>query len=176
MKNTFFLTEKVKAKTWEYVVAVFSGMMILGSLILLIDPESRESEEISPASYAVMLLFFAGVMAVFIIRTVIRSKAKDASSRLAHFRQNEVPFDTFQKSCRLQIKTLDRLVARGYLQNVSVDFSSNKVILALPASAVEHIEFVIVECPSCGASNKVQKGKTGKCEFCDRLLFGSDKI
>ncbi len=172
MKNTFFLTDKVKTKTWEYVVAVFSGMMILGSLILIVDPESRENEEISPASYAVMLGFFICVLAVFIFRIYIRSKAKDVSFKLAHFRQNEVPFDIFLKSCRFPLKTLDRLTAKGYLQNVAVDYSSNKVLLALPAEAVEHIEYVIVECPSCGASNKVQKGKTGKCEFCDRPLSG----
>lgn len=71
------------------------------------------------------------------------------------------------------VQKLQRLIEKGYLQNVRLDLAANGVVLSAPNRHVEENRYIEMECPSCGAKNTVLRGRIGRCAFCDQPLLGN---
>lgn len=76
-----------------------------------------------------------------------------------------------QMQIRRLVPQLKRLIDGGYLQNVHIDFSQNALVFATGNRAVEGEAYVLIECPNCGAQNKLRQGRTGRCSFCEGELI-----
>ncbi len=68
------------------------------------------------------------------------------------------------------VDALRGLIRGGYLCNCSVDLEQNVVLLYGPGLQRDEAAFAAVECPSCGATSRVQKGRANRCEFCGTAL------
>ncbi len=76
------------------------------------------------------------------------------------------------------------MINKGYFVDAYIDSDRNHLVFAQDNDAVAQQEnnteqqifssaaFVAVACPGCGATNKVQKGTVGECEFCGNSLTG----
>jgi|LSQX01.1.fsa_nt_gb ribosomal protein S27E len=81
-------------------------------------------------------------------------------------------------------KNLFEMINKGYFVNAYIDADRNYLVFAqnnddvsLQKNDTERqisssVEFVTVACPGCGATNKIQKGAVGECEFCGNSITG----
>ena len=65
---------------------------------------------------------------------------------------------------------ISALIAGGYLRNCTVDLGKNAVLLHGPSRVPEEGDFAAVECPGCGATVTVQRGRAAQCAFCGTAL------
>lgn len=73
-------------------------------------------------------------------------------------------------------RELQILFRKGYFVNCSLWSGEPRGVIlgdaAVGARGAASAGVVTVRCPNCGASNRIQAGRRGKCEYCDAPLMG----
>lgn len=62
------------------------------------------------------------------------------------------------------------MITKRYLQNVRIDLSANKLVFTNASRQMKADDFAVMECPNCGANNRVRKDFVGRCAFCEQPL------
>ena len=70
------------------------------------------------------------------------------------------------------LKLFKKLISKGYTINASLNNENGNFRIVLNGGKTQNVEYVIVKCEGCGASNSVRKGFVGKCNFCGNDIKG----
>lgn len=78
------------------------------------------------------------------------------------------------------INDIKVMINKKYFANAYIDLNSKEIVFRnKPMKAEENVnketmsvEYVIVTCNGCGATNKLIKGQHGECEFCGSPIIG----
>ncbi len=70
------------------------------------------------------------------------------------------------------VKLFKKLVAKRYIINASLNNEDGEMSIVLNGGKTKNVEYVVVQCRGCGASNTVRKGFVGKCSFCNSDIKG----
>ena len=171
-----YLTEKARRPlSWRIPAALF--MAFLSAVTVWTVAEKAAQGEWSTAWAGVFLLalFLWPVFAT--ARHALRRRDAQRIARGLEYRTEEsVPLESLGAEVALPRleKRLWRLVDKGYLQNLRLDRTKRTVVLAAPSRQVEREEIIEVECPECGATNRVVRGRIGRCSYCEQPLMPYD--
>jgi len=152
---------------------------------LFIEP----SEEVYIAGFGVVCVF------VGVCGAVVSAKEKRLLKRLKSMQVilspvADTPVSVVAREWGVSLenaeKTVKKMIRRGHLRQVRIDALNHKVVplhkpyhgetvyrradIMQPQPAVKETVLVEVKCEQCGASNTVEKGKTGRCEYCDSVI------
>ncbi len=150
-------------------LTAFFGFAVCGALA----GEGKLQEHLSVYLFcllASLLLLCSG----FLSRRRLDS-AQAYSAALSASRKSELLISELSgsvgKSSGQVSKELRWLIAKGYVTNCSfaVDGVEKVVLNNVPESRGE---FIVVECPHCGAGNSIRRGASGRCEYCGGQIKG----
>jgi len=137
----------------------------------------------SRAGDALMSLFIAliGSLITYIGVRKIRfvNKAKMLDSIFCGDMDGEIPISNAAILMGMSeadfVKLFSKLVSKGYIINAHFNNEVGECGLpriVLNSSTAKNVEYVVVRCPGCGASNSIRKGFVGKCNFCGNDIKG----
>ena len=175
------------------VAGIFCLIVVLGIVILLVDP-MYEGDEITD-EVAIATLIFFGILTIAAFR-----KGFGNFGRIRRFRkyvslisvQNITSIDLLAgetgKSASFVKKDLRKMIKKGFFANASISTATNEIIIggrtstgpnrepdsgrgqAHGAEREARREMEVFTCNACGASGTKQKGVMGKCEYCDSAV------
>ena len=167
-----FLTEKAtKKRIWEIPVIIVCLFFLIIWITILVD-QFRDKD----ISLAIASVLF-GAINIFVIYRILthrllQLKAQRFAGALSDCPKESLSLDDFgdlvaEKNVE---KTLFLLQNGGYLRNVSCNRATHVLSLNAIDQRVANAEYVMVECPNCGAKSRVLKGRIGRCPYCDQEL------
>ena len=168
-----YLTKKASIKRpWEIPIILILGLV--GGVALYSCIEFFLKSEVGTAFAG---LFIAAALLYPVVRIVRRmilcTQAKTIARQLEMITEERVSFSKLQGMIPMKglIKTLQKLIKGGYVENIHIDWAANGLVLSAPHKQVEKNRYTELECLSCGAKNTVLRGRIGRCEFCNQPLL-----
>ncbi|MGB4610073.1 MAG: DUF2614 family zinc ribbon-containing protein [Saccharofermentanales bacterium] len=166
-----FLTSKVKERSRSRKIylgfcAFMEVVMIMAIVDLLKDGNWGAA--------LLGLLFILG-FARPIVREIIMEKdfknAKEIASYLNGIPTESIKISEINQKIRIAdpIKQIERLLKKGYLTNIHLDWEKDLVVLLALGSSSRYVE---ISCPNCGAKTVILQGRVKKCEYCGGTLLG----
>lgn len=167
-------TEEKTRKDME----AFSGLE-LGSEEMTMITKFLDVKNMSPLYLSVILLIPSAIP-IFVSRKKFREIASARRYETIFGSDTDGIITAYELSIQLRrpdakiFSELERLFAKGYFQNCSLQKGENpcvKIDNALGGGTIG-TGFVEIKCPSCGAPNRIREGSHGKCSYCENPLFG----
>ncbi|MCI7814725.1 MAG: hypothetical protein SO016_04915 [Lachnospiraceae bacterium] len=163
---------KVKKGLW-----LAAGLCILIALVSVSnDIDYIKEGDVTQIAAGFLVTFLFVYPAVRIIRNAfLRARAQRIARCLADYQEATVSFKKLSIEMGADtVKAMQRLLEKGYLQDLRIDYEHSMVELISPNHMRENI-YAEVTCPHCGAKNLVIQGRIGRCEFCDSPLMANQE-
>lgn len=165
-----------KGLKWRGPVAILCLTLAISAVITACE-RAGELQAVDVLAYALLLtllLWPAGRIALHAAR---RRDAVRIARALADIAEETVTLESFSALVHVQrpAKRLCTLVERGYLRGVHMDPARGAICLTAPNARVADGDIVELECPGCGARNRVARGRIGRCEYCGQPLAPHNK-
>lgn len=167
-----YLTSKSRSKRiWDIPVLIVCGLMIVGDVIVLYDHKFQEGESIGV--YIFIGLLFALPIAKILNRWLWRHRAQKLAMTFTGIVEESISLKALYGQAPMPNieRKLQHLISKQYLQNVRLDISAGQLVFTNGNRQIEENAFIMLECPNCGASNRVRKDRIGRCSFCEQPLI-----
>lgn len=170
-------TKKSSLQVGGWILVVMGVAELLGCVIA-----AETGEETQSILFGVVGLVMLG-FGIFCLH-----RKRSLNRLLADFqRYNAIlandPVKTINRIADMTGETVDKvrqkvnqMIEKGYFVNAYID-QSGKIVLAdrqkmdeVVGNNVGQKDLVTVTCPNCGGINRLNKGQTGKCEFCGAYI------
>lgn len=176
----------VSLKTISILEIIFGSLGIFLFLILTVSVDNP-----------FLMLCFAGVSCWVVVDGSRRSNLLRLCHLYIYYLSEDPSHSIAAMACKLHttpqtvITTFEKLIRKGYLTDIVLDPANGCVVFvnaspakhnsfvyqktashtppAGPTGAPAH-EYVTVTCKGCGATNRIQRGIDGECEFCGSTL------
>lgn len=168
--NTY-LTPKCDKKSRDWLILSAMGLLLYGGITVLID--MLTAREWSNAGVDALLVgLFLWPIVRILLRWRHRKKARQIALRVSGMTEIELPFHQADSVLNMPraAETIQMLIAKGYLKGMSVDGKRGCVVLDAAAHKAKQIKRIKVICPHCGAENLMQRGRVGRCDYCNSEL------
>ena len=167
-----YLTKKSRSKkVWDIPVLIVCWLMIVGDGIVLWEHKLQEGESIG--MYIFLGLLFLLPIAKILTRWLWRYRAQKLAMAFTGIVEETISLKALQG--QVPMRSIDRklqhLISKQYLQNVRLDLNAGQLVFTNGNRQVEENAFIMLECPNCGASNRVRKDRIGRCKFCEQPLI-----
>ncbi|MBP3272439.1 MAG: hypothetical protein J6M17_09490 [Ruminococcus sp.] len=171
MENYLGIKTKMGNKI-DYILIGFFGLLIVASISVIIDKGAD----------LVMLLIIIAINAAVIYFAVRRILNRALAKRLAKYfyasPESELTVDSIQT--KLNIKDLNRrlpkLIDNKFMKNLAYNEGDNIVTILAEHRMVQQKQFYEVNCPNCGAQNRIQEGRICKCRYCDTEMIAGQNV
>ena len=165
-----------KGLKWRGPVAVLCLALACTAVITAFE-RAGELQAVDALAYALILALLLWPVARIALHAARRRDALIIARALADIAEETVPLESFSALVHVHkpAKRLCTLVARGYLRSVHMDPARGAICLTAPNARVAGGDIVEVECPGCGAKNRVAGGRIGRCEYCGQPLAPHNK-
>jgi len=130
------------------------------------------SEEVYIAGFGVVCVVvgFGGIV-VSVMESRLLHRMKSLQIILSPV--SDTPISVIAREWKVSLeraeKQLKKMIRRGHLKSVRLDMSGYQVV-PLHKPVIKEPVMVEVECENCGGTNTIEKGKTGRCVYCDSAI------
>ncbi|NLJ70405.1 MAG: hypothetical protein GX328_02940 [Clostridiaceae bacterium] len=167
-----FLTSKVtelsRSRSIYLGFCAFMEVIIIMAMVSLLKDGKWSSALLG-------LLFLLG-FARPIVREIIKQRdfknAKEIASYFNGIPSESIKMSQINQKIRIAdpIKQIERLLKKGYLTNIHLDWEKDLVVLMALGSSKRYVE---ISCPNCGAKTVILQGRVKNCEYCGSTLLGN---
>lgn len=164
-----FITKKTYAsQKWKTIIAWICAFMAFATVVSIISLIKKQEWDTAFASVFIFAVFITPVC----FSLSAYSKRNDAqiiAELLSMVTVEELSFSEVEKIINMSniIKRMRYLLAKGYIQNIDVDMSKNKVTLLAPNLLIKKVK---IDCPYCGAHTEIVLGRSTRCEYCGQTI------
>ena len=167
------LRDMARAGRRRVVGLVLTALFGLGTVWGVIDYEGLRSG-LDVYVFCLAVSLWVLVPAVQRRRRLKAAKAYEAAfsqSRRPELTLTELAAGLGRDSVAAMEKELRWLLDKGYLVNCGIvaDGVEKVVLSGVPET---RSEFIVIECPHCGAGNSLRRGAAGRCEYCGGAIKG----
>jgi len=158
----------------------FALLCLIGSIALLSDSENSGAVFFCVLFLLSVLLLYRGIKRGKLIKLF-----KNYAIRLSSdpMRSIDLLAENTGTSVDVVRNNLQLMILKGYFKNTYIDLDQNCIVFtndratktapAVDSSITDSsIKLITVTCKGCGASNKIQRGSVGECEFCGSHIAG----
>lgn len=131
---------------------------------------------ITDATQAAVFVFFIVLTVLGVLLLVFGIRRRFLLRRYNIYTMNLIdePIKTIEslsmmirKEKKFVVTDIKSMLAIKLLKNVTIDVDQGVIVfMDYYKQKVDNLEYVIVKCKSCGATNKIVKGSVAKCQFC----------
>ena len=156
----------------DYILIGFFGLLAISGVSVIIGKKAD----------TMVSLFIIAVDAIIIYFAVMRILSRALAQRLAKYffasPESELTVDVIQT--KLNIKDLNRklpkLIDKKFIKNIAYNEGDNTVTILAEHKMVKQKQFYEVNCPNCGAQNRIQEGRICKCRYCDTEMIAGQNV
>ena len=162
-------------KNSSTVMTVSIVLIVLGCLALFNSVGAEDGLRTAAAS---LLIFVApGAYLFYLSRKMKKDGEKYQMYLNIVVNQNISNMNEIARKSGLSYDTvesdLQTMITKGYFSNAYIDRETNSIIVSSnEQTGSGTTEYVVVNCPSCSAANKIIVGRVGECEYCGTKLQG----
>lgn len=166
-----YLTTKCDHNRKDIAVLIGMGLLLYGCIKVLVDGPG-EGEEVNIGVNVLLTALCLWPIARVLLRWDRRKKARQIALRVSGMAQSELSLHQADSVLGMPraAKTIQMLIAKGYLKNLSVDGQRGCIVLEIVKQKADEIQYVTMICPHCGAGNTVPRGRVGQCRYCNNAL------
>ena len=167
-----YLTIKSKVSPgWYAPVFVLLGLLAAATAYVTVDFAVQGDGGTAAVGLLMLALVLWPVVAIA-RRWLYRARARRLANAFEQVAEQSISLDRLNRMAGMHgvERHLDRLIKKGYLQNVQLDRIQNKAVLTAANRFVAQAEYITMECPRCGANNRVWLGRINRCAYCDSEL------
>ena len=169
-----YLTDKAKRRgNWK--LPLFLLLVLMTGITLSVTVDFMRQGDWTTAAIGLLLLALCLWRALRMARHWLYCRrAATLAEAFEHVTEEALPLDRLQARTPLRgaDKWAARLLGAQYLQNAYIDKQRSAVVFTVSSRRVEKEECVQVECPACGASGTVLRGRVSRCAYCGSMLTG----
>ncbi len=176
MSENPYLGDKSKYhRPWELPVLIVCGILLAAGVSVTIDYIHSKPEDLWVA--ITMDALFAWPVVSIICHRLRKRLAEKYARVFSVITAEKLPLEKLHAATRDSRvdRRAQKLLDKGYLRGFFIDRANNEAVFTEVSQPVQEEAFVEIECPRCGAKNRVRVGRVGRCAFCDGELLAKKK-
>lgn len=154
-----------------------AGFWFLGIILALTGEIDTDGSAVDEFSLSLTICAISVLILLWGIRKIrLINKAKMLDNIFRGDKDGEIPVKNVATLMAMSeekfVKLFKKLVAKRYIANASLNNENGAVSIVLNGGKTKNVEYVVMQCQGCSASNTIRKGFVGKCSFCNSDIKG----